>query len=278
MEAGILGEFVYDNGQVQLNYAEGGTPGKPVMVFLHGLTGQWQAYTCEIAEYARDWHIFAPDLRGHGKSSKPEEGYLLPDYAADVTAFLRDVVREPVVLVGHSLGALVTLACTKSGPEYLRAVIANDPPLLGDDLGIDDYPGAKAWFSWVYETIKGNPDFENVLDACKSMNPGGSEAELQAQAEQVFGVAAGTVKGALEDQQKTGFDTRAMLQSIRCPALLLYGDFSQGSVVRDQDAEEFKQLVPHGVVKKVPGGSHGFWWEQPDVTRQHVREFLSTIG
>jgi pimeloyl-ACP methyl ester carboxylesterase len=59
--------------------------------------------------------------------------------------------------------------------------------------------------------------------------------------------------------------------------LLLYGDFESGSVVREQDVREFQRMVPHAVVRKVPGGSHGLWWEQPETTRRLVKEFLNSI-
>jgi pimeloyl-ACP methyl ester carboxylesterase len=108
-------------------------------------------------------------LRGHGRSGKPETGYALPDYAGDLIAFQEDVVREPLVLVGHSLGALVTLTVSHLAPEFVCALIANDSPLLGNDLGITDYPDAQGWFSWVYQTIKDQPSFKQVLASCKAL-------------------------------------------------------------------------------------------------------------
>ena len=74
----MVQEHIFDTGEIRLNYAEGGTRGKPIMVFLHELTNRWQAYSAEFDEYGQDWHLYAPDLRGHGKSSKPPEGYRYP--------------------------------------------------------------------------------------------------------------------------------------------------------------------------------------------------------
>jgi pimeloyl-ACP methyl ester carboxylesterase len=254
----MIAEALFDTGEIELNYAEGGSIGKPALVLVHGLTGRWQAYTEDFEVYGKDWHIYALDLRGHGKSSKPSEGYLLPDYARDVECFLRQKVAEPVVLAGHSLGGLVTLATASRVPEMVRALIANDPPLLGVDLRIDDYPWAK-------------------MSACKADNPNAGEADLRAMAERVYEVAPGTVKIALEDRQKENFDLPAALKHITCPALLLYGDLESGSAVRDRDAQEFQELVPQSVVRKIPGGNHGFWWEQADITRGYVLEFLSKV-
>ncbi|MFC1997684.1 alpha/beta fold hydrolase [Chloroflexota bacterium] len=273
----MVQEYSFNTGKIELNYAEGGTQGKPVMVFLHGLTGRLQAYTDDFNEYGLDWHLYAPDLRGHGKSGKPEEGYRLPDYAGDVINFLSEVVGEPVVLVGHSLGALVTLTVAHLAPDRVRALIANDPPLLGDDLRIADYPEARGWFSWVYETMKDQPTFEQVLERGEAINPEASQAELQDMAEQVFGVALGTVKIALDDRQKEGYDLHAGLRTIDCPAMLLYGDYEDSSVVREKDTAEFRQLVPKAVIHKFEHGTHMLWWEEAETRKKYVREFLSKI-
>jgi len=270
-------ENTFDTGKVSLHYHEGGTPEAPVMVFVHGLTGSCHAYDGEFEVYGTDWHIYALDLRGHGKSGKPEAGYTIPDYAGDVIDFLRGHVGRPVVLAGHSTGALTTLAVAAIAPDTVRAIIANDPPLLGPDLGIDDFPGPKMWFSWVYETVKDSPTFKQVLEACKSANPEAPENELSGMAHQVAGVAPGTVLNALEDHHLDGIDLQAALARIECPTLMLYGDLESGSVVRERDAQEFQRLVPQAVVRRIPEGSHGLWWEQADLVRGYVREFLRSI-
>jgi len=181
------------------------------------------------------------------------------------------------VLAGHSLGALVTLTVGHLFPAHVRALIANDPPLLGDDLNLVDYPDAQAWFTWVYETVKDQPSFEQVLASCEALNPDASEADLREIAERVSGVAPGTVKIALDDHQKDGYDLQVGLRTIRCPTLLLYGDFECGSVVREQDAVEFKRLVPQATVVKIPNGNHMLWWEEAEKRRKYVQEFLRAI-
>jgi pimeloyl-ACP methyl ester carboxylesterase len=273
----MITESVYDMGLVQLNYAEGGAMDKPALVFLHGLTGRWQAYTEEFETYGKDWHIYALDLRGHGKSSKPDQGYAIPDYARDVISFLNGEVGEAVVLVGHSTGALVTLAVAASAPDTVRAIIANDPPLLGADVGIDDFPGPKMWFTFVYETVKGKPTIEQVLAACKLAQPEAEGEQLQEIAQQVSGVAPGAVLNALEDRHLEGLDLQKNLGKIKCPTLMLYGDLEFGSVVREQDAQEFQRLIPQAVVRKIEGGSHMLWWEQAVVTRKHVEAFCAAL-
>ncbi|MGB9203882.1 MAG: alpha/beta hydrolase, partial [Terriglobales bacterium] len=74
-----LVERTFDTGEVRLNYAEGPAHGPP-LVLLHGLGRRWQVFLPVIPALSLRWHIFAPDLRGHGKSSHVARGYRGPQY------------------------------------------------------------------------------------------------------------------------------------------------------------------------------------------------------
>lgn len=78
-------ETSYDTGRVVLNYALGPKNGPP-LVLLHGGSGCWQNLYPIIPDLATNWHIFAPDLRGHGKSGRVAWRYAVRDYAME--AFL----------------------------------------------------------------------------------------------------------------------------------------------------------------------------------------------
>jgi pimeloyl-ACP methyl ester carboxylesterase len=104
-----LKEYSFNAGPVTLNYAEGPDTGPP-LVLLHGGSARWQAFASIIPELATRWHLYGPDLRGHGHSGRAAaDGYRLQDYSADIVAFLRERVAEPAFLVGHSLGGMVAL-------------------------------------------------------------------------------------------------------------------------------------------------------------------------
>src|ERR1044071_6336346 len=99
----MLQEKTFNTGEVIINYAEGPKFG-PTMVLLHGGTVSWEHYQPLLPALTAQYHIYACDLRGHGKSGRPaDEQYHAIDYARDVSAFLRQQIGEPVILVGHSL-------------------------------------------------------------------------------------------------------------------------------------------------------------------------------
>src|SRR5262249_4583663 len=87
-------------------------PKAPPLLLLHGLgvTGAvWQSFARRLLPtYAG----VAPDLRGHGESDAPPDGYAPEDYAADLTEMIDELKLSPLPVVGHSLGALVALALT----------------------------------------------------------------------------------------------------------------------------------------------------------------------
>src|SRR5687768_12837087 len=102
----------FDTGEVTLSYAEGPDNGPPLLL-LHGATARWQMHEPLMRALAEQWHVYACDLRGHGESGRaPEPGaYLMRDYVRDITSFIEKGPSgdEQVVLIGFSLGAMVSL-------------------------------------------------------------------------------------------------------------------------------------------------------------------------
>lgn len=241
----MLAERSFDTGEVVLNYAEG-PPSGPVLVLLHGLTGRWQGWQHMIPRLTPHWHVYAPDLRGHGGSGRVAGRYHLVDYARDTVAFLRSL-PEPAVVMGHSLGALTALAAA-AFPAGIRAAVLLDPPLYIRDTSIEATPGFKEYFCWVYDTVTTTS----------------SEGDVAADAPLI----------ALRDRLLAGFDLAGALRDVRCPLLLLYGDWDHGAAMRDSDAEFVHANLSTAVIVKVPDGSHAFPGQQPEMVLQQAEAFL----
>src|SRR3954471_8978915 len=124
----MLQEQTFDTGTVSINYVADQASGPP-LVLLHGVTSRWQGWLSVMPDLALRWRLFALDLRGHGRSGRADGRYRLTDYAGDVTAFLQRRAGEPAVVVGHSLGAMIAIAVAAEAPDFVRAVVLEDPPL-----------------------------------------------------------------------------------------------------------------------------------------------------
>src|SRR2546430_2176791 len=114
MRADEMSQAKFDTGQVTLNYAEGPGAG-PALVLLHGGSARWQYFDGILPELTERWHVFAPDLRGHGLSGRAAGRYALRDYADDIGAFLQHV-SGPASLFGHSLGGMIALMTADQAP------------------------------------------------------------------------------------------------------------------------------------------------------------------
>jgi pimeloyl-ACP methyl ester carboxylesterase len=86
---------------IEVNYAEGPDNGPP-LVLIHGIGSRWASWAAVIDDFAKDWHVYAVDLRGHGDSGRTPNKYRFIDYPIEIVEFLRNVVGGPAFLVGHS--------------------------------------------------------------------------------------------------------------------------------------------------------------------------------
>ncbi len=105
-----------------------GTGGIPV-VFIHGMGGDRRLWTAQIDFVGAHRSALAIDLRGHGESSNLGlSGFSMETYASDVFEIMHACQIERAVLVGHSMGAFVAIACLQKAPERVAGVVLADPP------------------------------------------------------------------------------------------------------------------------------------------------------
>lgn len=104
---------------VELHAVVGGS-GAPV-VLLHGFPQTHRMWRHVAADLVADHTVICPDLRGHGRSSRPDDGtsFSKRAMAADIVALLRHLGHERFALAGHDRGALVAF---RAGLDHPRAV------------------------------------------------------------------------------------------------------------------------------------------------------------
>ena len=132
-------ERSYSAGPATLNYVCSAASGPP-LVLLHGITNRWDVFLNLMPYLAQRWRVFALDLRGHGKSSHVRDGYAGEQISTDVIHFLEQVVGEPAVVYGHSLGGMVTTYIAAHRPELVRAIGLADSPFFFREVTESVYP------------------------------------------------------------------------------------------------------------------------------------------
>ena len=124
-----------------LYYEEQGTG--PPIVFLHGAFAGLRFFEPQLVGLSDKFRTVALDFRGHGRSEKTETGHTFPQHARDLRAFLEQLDLTDVVLVGWSMGALVSWEYVDQfGTEQIRALVDVDmepSPLQREDYEFGTY-------------------------------------------------------------------------------------------------------------------------------------------
>src|SRR5579859_6615458 len=120
----VRDEFVVA-GDLTFHCLQWGEQGPPV-IFVHGLTANAFCFQAFSDDLARDHRVFAYDLRGRGDSDKPEHGYSVPIHTTDLSRLIDALGLERPVLMGHSLGALISLYFAAHYPQKLSKLILID--------------------------------------------------------------------------------------------------------------------------------------------------------
>src|SRR3546814_19606951 len=95
---------------MRLHYLDWGNSAAPTLILVHGGFDHARSWDWTARALAKDYHVVAPDLRGHGDSAWSAEGsYMIANCVYDLAQLIEQLGREPVILVGHSLGGSVAL-------------------------------------------------------------------------------------------------------------------------------------------------------------------------
>ena len=93
---------------------------------VHGLTANCRCWDVIASSLAPENNILAVDLRGRGLSDKPSAGYSLQHHIQDIVGVLDDLKQERIILMGHSLGAFISLSFAANYPERTEKIILMD--------------------------------------------------------------------------------------------------------------------------------------------------------
>jgi pimeloyl-ACP methyl ester carboxylesterase len=115
----------------------GGPDGAPTVVLVHGLGGShlnWDLFAPLLAPRAR---VLAVDLPGFGRSEPGDRRTTVHDNVQVLDRFLREVAATPVVLVGNSMGGMISILQTAASPETVNGLVLLDAAVPGPRRSLD---------------------------------------------------------------------------------------------------------------------------------------------
>ncbi len=267
-----------------------GDASAPKLFLLHGwmdISASWQFM---VDELEGNWHVIAPDWRGFGKSQWCANGYWFPDYYADLDALLDHFSpRDPVNLVGHSMGGNV--ACVYAGvrPQRVRKLVSME----GFGLRATNPEDAPARIAKWLDELRKPPTFKpystweelaaRLRDSSKQLSKG--QARFLA-SEHAIETAEGKIAFSSDAFHKATNpllyrldDAKACWRRISAPTLWMMGDASalmQHFYGAGHEAlEERAACFAHLDQITLAGAGHMLHHDQPQAAAKALESFLA---
>lgn len=219
---------------INLHYQQSGTG--PDVVLIHAFTSNMAIWmlTGLVQHLADAFRVTAYDLRGHGVSEIPKNGYTSAEMVEDLFQLHRELGLGPAYLVGHSFGGVVAMHAAAEHPEIAAGVILSDtyfPGLRDIEPNIAD---TAIWKELREDLLKAgveigdSVDFGNLFEIVANLTPeqtdairkvmGSSATRWLSQLAKLAGTTAG------EDVFQTAGFTEDRIRSVRVPVVGLYDE------------------------------------------------------
>jgi pimeloyl-ACP methyl ester carboxylesterase len=277
--------------RLRLHYVDWGQPGKPPLLLVHGGRDHCRNWDWTATALRDEWHVVAPDLRGHGDSQSSTDGsYWMAGYVYDLAQLIHQQRLAPVTIIAHSLGGNIALRYAGLYPESVARLVAIEglgPP--ADRLAERRArPAQVRMREWIDEQrgLAGRlprryPSIEDAFRRMQEENP--HLTAEQARHLTVHGVNQnedGTYSWKFDNYVRTfppydmsGRDLAELYGRIACPTLLLYGTESRsGDPGADGRAAPFR----HATVVGIERAGHWLHHDRLDEFLRVVRKFLAS--
>ncbi|EJN05940.1 alpha/beta hydrolase [Phyllobacterium sp. YR531] len=248
---------------ITIAYSEmGDTNGKPLLL-IHGYTDNSRSWSL-LTPYLVGHHIYAIDLRGHGKSSAPECCYAYTDLANDVYLFLNAMKIEKADVVGHSLGSITTQVLSAQHPNTVDNIV-----LISSTVNTGGGPGTWLWDNIMPLTPPIDQNGKFMMDWYWNPNPvDGTFIKLER--EESAKVPMHVWKGVLWGTSLG--DLSKVSQLIKAPIMILWGD--QDQLFDASHQKTLKVAYPTARYEIFEGAGHNMFWEQPEKAAKLINDFL----
>ena len=233
--------------RLRLHYVDWGNAGAPPLILVHGGQDHCRNWDWVAADLRRDYHVIAPDLRGHGDSAWSTSGdYSMSAFVYDLAQLIHQQKLAPCRIVAHSLGGSISLRYAGAFPENVSKLVAIEG--LGPSPAQMSQRAARGpverMRSWVAETRKlaariprRYPTLEDAFHRMQTENRHLTEAQARYL----------TLHGAMQNEDGTWSwkfdnyvranspadftqdDMQALWANIACPILFVNGKESWAS-------------------------------------------------
>jgi non-heme chloroperoxidase len=264
-------------GGTQLHVVEAGDPnGRPIL-FIHGFSQSWRAWSRQLnSTLADDHRLIAMDIRGHGLSDKPRDGYDNSQlWADDVNAVIESLGLDHPILSSWSYGPLLILDYIRHyGEDYIGGMnFIGGVSKLGSDEALavltpeflNLVPGF--FSSDAEESVR---SLDSLLDLCFTQKLSDDDRYL------MLGCSVSVPPYVRQGLFSRSFDNDDLLGKISKPVLLTHG--SEDAVVKLIAAEQHAEKLANSELHLMENAGHGAFWDDAPVFNMRLSEFCASLS
>lgn len=263
-------------GGIQLHLVETGNLRSRPILFIHGFSQCWLAWSRQMdSDLAEDFRLVAMDMRGHGLSDKPREGYADSTlWADDINAVIQSLGLDQPILCGWSYGSLVILdyvrhysedsiagvhfvgAITKLGSDEAMSVITPEFLSLVPGFFATD----------VEESVR---DLGSLLRMCFVQEPSAEDLYL------MLGYSVSVPPYVRQALFSRSLDNDDLLPKIRKPVLITHG--ADDAIVNPAVVAQHKASMTHAQIHVMANVGHAPFWDDAASFNQRLRAFSESL-
>ncbi|TDJ26766.1 MAG: alpha/beta hydrolase [Gammaproteobacteria bacterium] len=281
---------IYFSQRLRLHYVDWGNDGAPPMLLVHGGRDHCRNWDWVAERLRDDYHIIAPDLRGHGDSQWIIGGsYNQIDYVYDIAQLLNQKKMTPVTIIGHSLGGSISLLYTGLFPDTVTKLVSIEgmgppPEMMKERI---EQPMEDRLQLWVKELRKLSgriprryPSLEEAYERMQKENPHLTEDQarhltIHGSNQNEDGSYSWKFDNYVRNFPPIGLDFEdqyGLYKRISCPTLLIRGTESWATdPEKDGRAKTFQDVQ----VASIEDAGHWVHHDQLDIFITLVKDFLA---
>lgn len=275
--------------RLKLHYADWGNAAAPPLILMHGGRDHCRSLDWIARDLARDYHVIAPDLRGHGDSDwSPDGDYSMGALVYDLAQLIHQLKTAPVTIVAHSLGGNIAIRYAGLYPANVAKLVAIEGLGLSPAMQAerDKIPTAERMRKWIDDkraasarTPKRYATLDDALARMKEENKFLTDGQARHLTEHGANCNEdGTWSWKFDNYVNVWppfdlplADIHALWAAILCPTLLVYGADSWASnPEQDGRAKHFRNAR----VVSIPKAGHWVHHDRFDAFMKEVRGFL----
>ena len=260
---------------------EEGPDNAQIAILLHGWSSSWYALSTLLPNLSKRFKCIAVDLPGYGRSPALRERTTIMGYVNMLVGLIRQVTAKPVVLIGHSMGGMISLTLAQRYPMLVERMVLICPTISGR---------LSSRINWLVSPITMLERFSITGKLTSALDPhllsvtdwvmrpvsfaersGISEKDYKQLRSDARRPGQGRVRAdcfwAMRRNNLTG-----SLGQIEAPSLILWG--AEDNTVPLRDTGVVVDEYPHADLRIIPKAGHWPQFETPEITQRYIASYL----